>query len=173
MARLPYGEAGHQYLSLVCYDELWAYGRSEVTWRLWTELQPIPTIQHSMRWVTTYAGFYGESEVLYSIFEDAVKPDPQNPEMFTGEQPAGLKDLPCYKNGSLFAYWDRVARMPWHTPEFLKEAEDDQVNKLRPEEFKRLWKNGWSTGLESFLPIEVLDKLVAEGEEKGLKNMYP
>jgi len=169
----PYGEAGHQYLSLVCYDELWAYGRSEVTWRLWTELQPIPTIQHSMRWVTTYAGFYGESEVLYSIFEDAVKPDPQNPEVFTGDQPPGLEDLPCYKNGSLFAYWDRVARMPWHTEKFLKEAEEDQVNKLRPEEFKRLWKNGWSTGLESFLPIEILDKLVSEGEKKGLTNAYP
>ena len=52
----PYGEAGHELLSLVCYDELWAYGRSEVTWRLWTELQPIPTIEHSMRWITTYAG---------------------------------------------------------------------------------------------------------------------
>ena len=169
----PYGEAGHELLSLVCYDELWAYGRSEVTWRLWTELQPIPTLQHSMRWVTTYAGFYGESEVLYSVFEQACKPDPQNPDMFTGDQPEAVKDLPCYHNGSLFAYWDRHARMPWHTPEFLQQAKEDPVNKLRPAEYKRLWENGWSTGLDAFLDIEIFDALVDEGRDKGLVNHYP
>lgn len=169
----PYGEAGHELLSLVCYDELWAYGRSEVTWRLWTELQPIPTIEHSMRWITTYAGFYGESEVLYSVFEQACQPDPQNPDHFNGEKPKGLEDLPCYHNGSLFAYWDRKARMPWHTEEFLQEAKEDGVNKLRPAEYKRLWENGWSTGLDSFLDIEIFDALAEEGHKAGLKNQYP
>ena len=169
----PYGEAGHELLSLVCYDELWAYGRSDITWRLWTELQPIPTLEHSMRWVTTYAGFYGESEVLYSVFEQACKPDPQNPDLFNGHTPPDLEGLPCYAEESLFAYWDRKPRMPWHTPEFLQQAKDDPVNKLRPAEFKRLWENGWSTGLDAFLDIEILDQLIDQGQQRGLHNHYP
>ena len=109
---------------------------------------------------------------MYSVFESACQPDPQNPDHFMGLQPEGMEDLPCYHNGSLFAYWDRKARMPWHTPEFLQEAKDDPVNKLRPAEFKRLWENGWSTGLDSFLDIEIYDALVDEGMKRGLRNAY-
>ena len=126
-----------------------------------------------MRWVTTYAGFYGESEVLYSVFEQACKPDPQNPDLFNGHTPPDLEGLPCYAEESLFAYWDRKPRMPWHTPEFLQQAKDDPVNKLRPAEFKRLWENGWSTGLDAFLDIEILDQLIDQGQQRGLHNHYP
>ncbi len=169
----PYGEAGHEDLSIVNFDELWAYGRSEVTWRLWTELQPIPTLEHSCRFVTTYAGFFGESEVLYSVYEQAVRPDPQNPDIATGEHPPGLEDLPIYHQGSLCAYWDTRARMPWHTDQFLEEAREDPVVKLRPSEYRRLWQNRWTTGLEAFLDIEQLDRLMDDGERHGLANAYP
>jgi hypothetical protein len=56
------GAAGsnHGWLS---YDELWAY-TSESSRRLWEELTPVPTRKNSIRFITTYAGFEGESELL-------------------------------------------------------------------------------------------------------------
>ena len=164
----PYGEAGGHF-SLTVWDELWAY-KSEESSILWSELQPVPTVDKSMRFVTTYAGWYGKSDLLWSIYEDVVRPDSDgNP---TGEKAPGLEDLPCYVKGSTFVYWDHEARMPWQTQEFLEQARSDPVMRSQPAEFLRLWENRWTQGEESFLDIHAIDRLMEIGKSLGLYNNW-
>ena len=161
------GEAGGMP-ALTVWDELWAY-KSQSAFRLYDEMQPIPTIPHSIRFVTTYAGWYGESELLWNLYETVVKPNPQTQEP-EGERIPTLEDLPCYKLGRTFVYWDHMARMPWHTLEFLEDARDDPSLKGRESEYKRIWQNEWTTGLDAFLDMTVVDELCAKGDELGLVN---
>lgn len=172
--RLPYatikalavdsaGEAGAQN-SLVVFDEIWGYKTVEDE-NFWEEMQPIPTIPHSTRLVVTYAGYYGISNLLYGIYERCLKPDPETEE-YIGIKAKGLEDLPCYVDGSTFAYWDHVARMPWHTPEFLAAARAE----TRPSEYLRLWENRWTTGQEAFIDMELFDELCVIGDREGRRN---
>ena len=164
----PYGEAGgHQSLTL--WDELWGYRQDRAT-LLWSELQPVPTVQKSMRFVTTYAGWFGVSELLWSMYEFVVQPDMENEGEPRGERVPGLEDLPCYKNGSMFAYWDHECRCPWQTPEFLEEARNDPAARMRKSEFLRLWENRWTTGEESFIDAEQIERLMIQGQKAGLVN---
>jgi hypothetical protein len=106
------GAAGsnHGWLS---YDELWAY-TSESSRRLWEELTPVPTRKNSIRFITTYAGFEGESELLMDLYKQVVSTD-EHPE---GQGERIHPDLPIYANreARIFAYWDHEPRMPWQSP---------------------------------------------------------
>lgn len=161
------GEAGGMP-ALTMWDELWGYS-STGSERLWNEMQPVPNLPVSMRLVTTYAGFYGESHLLYSIYESLVDPDPHTDEP-RGERVPGLEDLPCFHKGSYFCYWDHMARMPWHTPEFMDEARSDPSLNGREQEYERIWRNRWVTGLDAFIAMAVINERMAEGEEIGLVN---
>ena len=162
------GEAGGMP-ALTVWDELWGYVTKGAL-RLWDEMCPIPTIPISIRFISTYAGWYGESTLLYSIYEAVVKPDPHDPHLKLGTKVPGLEDLPCYTDGSYFVYWDHEARMPWHTPEFMADAQNDPSLHGRESEYRRIWKNEWTTGAEAYLSIDIIDKLMAEGDAIGLVN---
>ena len=168
----PYGEAGGMQ-TLTVWDELWAY-RSSTTDRLWTEMQPLPrgvgNVTESARLVVTYAGWYGESELLWNIYEDICKPDENGEEQ--GSRVKGLDDLPVYESGDNVAYWDHVGRMPWHTPEFLEQARNDPALKGRKSEYLRIWENRWTTGIEPYINMEDYDRLVAKGKANGLYNRF-
>ncbi len=162
------GEAGGMP-ALTVFDELWAY-RTDAAERLWVEMQPIPNLPYSVRLVTTYAGWYGESHLLWNIYESVVKPDSYDPLRKHGTLVPGLEDLPCYQDGQYFCYWDHEARMPWHTPEFMAEAQKDPSLKGRESEYRRIWRNEWTTGEEAFLPMDVVDSAIQRGKEAGLVN---
>ena len=138
--------------------------------KLWAELQPIPNIPVSIRMVVTYAGHYGSAELLYSLYEQSVKPDPNNNDEPTGQRIPGLEDLPVFEAGDMFVYWDHEARMPWHTPEFLEAARNDPAMKVMPHEYLRLWENRWTTGLQYFIDIQKVDASMREGDKLGLVN---
>ena len=166
------GEAG-ALIGLVTFDELWGYS-SESLNRLYTELQPQPASPFSARLITTYAGYYGESELLWNIYDTVVKPDPQTDEE-RGQRVPELEDLPVYvhpESGTV-AYWDHENRMPWKTAEFLDRARNDPALKGREGEYLRLWENRWSTGSQPFLPTELIDRIMARGEALGLVNHMP
>ncbi len=192
----PGAQAGG-FQSLTGWDELWSYERDTAT-RLYSEMQPIPTIPDtvlpegdewihpgriikspSMRIVVTYAGYYGKSDLLYTLYEETVNPDPETGEP-RGRKPEGLEDLPVYvsEDGRSIAYWNEVdyintfPRMPWQTPEFIEQARNDPVNKRNPEEFRRLWQNMWTSEIVNFLPIERIKELQAAGTQVGLFNHY-
>jgi len=63
--------------------------------------------------------------------------------------------------------------MPWQTEEFIEQARNDPINRMRPEEFRRLWENRWTSGSESFIEMALIDAGTARGQEKGLYNAYP
>ena len=162
----PYGEAGGMF-SLTIWDELWAY-RGDKLSTLWSELQPVPAIpgvvRHSIRFVTTYAGWVAESPLLYSLYEQACKPEDG-----LETAPRVLEGEPVYAiPGQLGVYWDHEPRMPWQTPEFLAAVKADPAT--LPGEYLRHWENRWTTGKETFVDPRLLDAAIAKGRESGLWN---
>jgi len=164
----PYGEAGGMQ-TFTLWDELWGF-RSEQAYRLWTEMQPLPPgvggVQESIRFIVTYAGWYGESELLWALYDTVVKPDEKDEPQ--GSRVKGLEDLPCFEKGKTFVYWDHEARMPWHTAEFMEAARDDPAVQGRESEYRRIWQNRWTTGLESFIDMEIVDRIMKTNT--GMRN---
>ena len=185
------GSAAGAFQSLTAWDEIWNFDR-EAALRLYSEMQPIPTIPDrvlpewsvtpgyvvkapGLRFIATYVGYYGEAELLWELYSQTVNEDPDTG-LPRGNRVKGLEDLPCFvsEDGRTFAYWNQdVPRMPWQTPAFIAKAKNDPINKLRPEEFKRLWMNRWTTGSESFMDMAQLDRLMQLGTEAGLVNLHP
>jgi len=137
--------------ALVVFDELWG-GTSDDDYRRYDEMTPVPMIPHSLQLITSYAGFYGESQLLYDIYLNSV--GKEEIEDGKGEKVTELEDLPCYHNGdAYFAYWDHEPRMPWQTEEYYRK----QATTLRDSAYVRLHENRWVTSNEMFFPIEWWD----------------
>jgi hypothetical protein len=137
----------------VSYDELWAYV-SESSRRLWEELTPVPTRRNSIRFITTYAGFEGESELLMDLYKQVVSPD-EHPE---GQGERLHPDLPIFANreARLFAYWDHEPRMPWQTEAYYA----SQKRVLRPGTYLRLHENKWASAEEIFISGSLWDPCI-------------
>ena len=142
-----YTSAAGSRHALVVFDELWG-ATSEDDRRRYDELTPIPTITHSLRLISSYAGFYGESNLLYDLYLSGVDEE-ENPDG-KGTRINELAPLPCYKNGSQFTLWSHEGTMPWQTDAYY----DSQRLSLRPNAFLRLHENRWVTSREVFIPIE-------------------
>jgi phage terminase large subunit-like protein len=146
------GAAGSNH-GLTSWDELWGY-TSESATRFWEELTPVPTLKNSIRFITTYAGFENESELLWKLYKQGVGPEEHPDGQGTRLDP----DLPIYANESarIFSYWDHEPRMRWQTEEYYAE----QRESLRPAQYQRLHENRWSTGSEVFITGELWDGCV-------------
>jgi len=138
---------------LTLWDELWGYV-SEASHRLWEEMTPVPTRHNSIRVIVTYAGWEGESELLWNLYLKGVGPE-ENPKG-QGHRVKGLDDLPSWENGRLFVYWDHEPRMPWQTPEYYEE----QRASLRTNAFLRMHGNMWVGTEEAFVEMAWWDKCV-------------
>jgi hypothetical protein len=138
--------------------ELWGY-TSESSTRLWEELTPVPTRKNSIRFISTYAGFEGESGLLWDLYKQVVSQD-EHPE---GQGERLHPDLPIYGNrdARIFAYWDHEPRMPWQTQTYY----DSQRKTLRPRTYLRLHENRWATAEEVFITPEMWDPCVIVGDE--------
>jgi phage terminase large subunit-like protein len=146
------GEAGANQ-GLTSWTELWAF-TSESSRRLWEELTPVPTRRNSIRFIDTYAGFEGESELLFHLYKLGVSPD----EHRDGQGERIHPDLPIYANhpARLFVYWDHEPRMPWQTAAYYA----SQRRTLRPSTYLRLHENRWTVGASTFLTPELWDPCV-------------
>lgn len=146
------GAAGSNH-GLTSWDELWGY-TSESATRFWEELTTVPTLTNSIRFITTYAGFEGESELLLKLYKQGVGPE----ELPDGQGTRLDLDLPVYvnKGARIFCYWDHDPRMPWQTVEYYAE----QRESLRPAQYQRLHENRWTTGTEVFITAELWDSCV-------------
>ena len=139
------GEAGANP-GLTVWDELWGY-ISTASRRLWTELSPVPTRENSIRFITTYAGFEGESELLWDLYQLGM---------------AGRQldwDIPVWVNdeAGLFMYWDHEHRMSWQKGIQAEKYYDRERKILRPNEFRRLHENRWVSAVTRYIPIEAWD----------------
>ncbi len=147
------GEAGSNPTATF-WSELWGYA-SEASHRLWDELTPVPTRKRSIRYVETYAGYEGESDLLEALYklgldgkqlthDDIDWPFPDRPPIYIN------------KKARMFMYWDQgeiARRMPWQTPEYY----EAQATTLRPLAFQRLHLNYWTSSVSEFIPIEWWD----------------
>ena len=137
---------------LSSWDELWGFTSERAT-RLWEELCPIPN-KPSCRVISTYAGWEGESMLLWSLYLQGVGKD----EHKDGQAKRIHKTLPIYlnKEARILCYWDHSPRMPWQTKEYYKA----QRLSLRPNTFSRLHLNQWTSGESSFITADQWDRCV-------------
>lgn len=127
---------GNQVLAV--FDELWGY-TSEAARRLWDEMVPVPTPPVSARLTVTTAGFEGESELLWQLYQRGLK----------GAQVAA--DL--YAQDGMLMFWSHTPVVPWQTPEWIEQMRDQ----LRPNAFLRMIENRFVGGEEAFVPVEWWD----------------
>ncbi len=160
------GEAGGNPI-LTSWTELWGYTQS-ADHKMWAEMAPSPTRLNSIRFIDTYAGYEGESELLWNLYDNVVLQGHQLSveELGAGgcfeEAPNPDSLTPCYENraAGIFAYWDsgeQARRMPWQRgsafESYLREEEATQT----PPQFTRLHLNQWSGAESEFVPIEWWD----------------
>ena len=113
--------------SLVIFDELWSY-EYEGMRAFFEEMTTVPTRQHPLVLIVTYAG-YDEDSLLYELYQKGLK----------GGDP------------SFFFSWSHENRMPWQTEAYLKQ----QQGRLRGNTYLRLHENHWTSGSESFIDMEL------------------
>jgi|SRR5215471_10215287 len=140
----------------VSYEEIWAV-TSENGRRLFEELTSVSTRRNSVKFVATYSGFEGESELLMDLYKKSVgkegHPDGQGERIHA--------ELPIYVNreARIFCYWDHEARMPWQTQEYY----DSQRRTLRAATFQRLHRNEWLLSESRFIDEATYDACVVDG----------
>jgi len=146
------GEAGSNH-GLTCWDELWGF-YLERDRRLYEELTPVPTRKNSIRLITTYAGFQGESllleEIYFEIFDEQgnIKPG-------IG-RPLG-NNFPVYTKGDLFVYWDHgTFKMPWQSQQYYA----SQRRSLRTNTYLRLHENRWVSSESGLFNMDEWDACV-------------
>ncbi len=128
----------------VIHDESWGI-ISEESRRLFDELTPPPTKPLAFRWVSSYAGYPGESKTLEALYERGRK----------GTPVPGLPD--CFANGPLCMLWSHTPRMPWQIGEAGRRYYAAQQADLRGNAYRRLHQNEWVSGDSAFLTAEAWD----------------
>lgn len=148
----PSGEAGSN-ADMITFSELWG-AHQEAQKTMWAEMTLSPTkFGQSFRWVESYAGTVGESELLYSLYELGVKqghllwPDRLYP--VTDGEPTPL-ELYVNESARLLCLWNTQPRCPWQTKEYY--ASEAAV--LLPNQFARMHRNQWTTSSDTFVPME-------------------
>lgn len=167
------GEAGANPI-LMLWTELWGFTHT-ADLRFWAEMAPSPTRPDSIQWIETYAGYEGESELLYGLYETAVKDARQLTAGELGdlgvfaEAPNPDSLIPCYVNdrARTFAYWDdgiQARRMPWQRGEAGKRYYAAEAGRQTESQMDRLHANLWVSAESSFIPIEWWDAAIAPAD---------
>lgn len=162
------GEAGGNP-SLMVFTELWGFIHKDAL-RFWAEMAPSPTRPISMRWVETYAGFEGESELLWGLYRGTVIEGRQltAAELAMGdpallgcfeEAPNPEDKVPCWVDeaAGMFTFWDsgtRARRMPWQRGANGEAYYANEAKNQTPSQMTRLHSNEWVSAESNFVPIE-------------------
>jgi phage terminase large subunit-like protein len=128
-----YASAAGSNPTFVSFDELWAY-TSERSRRLWDELVPgVPTRRVSGRLTTTYAGFDGESELLWQLYQRGLRGEVVGPSL--------------YRQPGLLMAWHTEAIAPWQTASWI----ETMRLTLRPSAFLRMISNTFASAESTFV----------------------
>ncbi len=167
------GEAGSNPIMTV-FTELWGM-TDKAAVRFWAEMAPAPTRPNSLRFIETYAGFVGESELLEGLYDTAVTHGHhlQVRDLFAvlgdkyehncfAEAPNPDSLVPCWVNESagIFAYWDSgeiARRMPWQQGEHGQKYYAGEAATQTESQYRRLHLNEWVSAESEFIPIELWD----------------
>jgi hypothetical protein len=147
------GEAGSEPTAVI-FSELWGYDIPAKR-KLFTEMTIPPTKWgRSIRWIETYAGYKGESDLLWELYQEATVNGYPHPDFLDlvgrdGEPVVWVND-----EASLFAYWDTAHRMPDQMGEAGEAYYRSEARMLSPLEFERLHWNQWVASGGSFINPE-------------------
>lgn len=145
----PTGQAGANP-GLTLWSEMWGY-RHEHKERLWSEMTIPPTRWgRALRWVESYAGYKGESNVLWDLYVLGTEHSYRHP---------AFPDLPVYVNdqANMFCYWDEgdeARRMPWQVESYYSQ----EATLLTDAEFDRIHRNLWIEPINKAMPVEWWDR---------------
>jgi phage terminase large subunit-like protein len=117
---------------LAVFDEIWGY-TSERGRRLWDELVPVPSRKISARLVVSHAGFTGESDLLFDLYQRGLKQPEIAPQLYSGD-------------GQLM-FWTHEPISPLQEAAWLA----DMRRKLRPAQYLRMIENRFTSGETSFV----------------------
>jgi phage terminase large subunit-like protein len=157
------GEAGANPI-ITIWEELWGFIHKDAL-RFWAEVAPSPARPDSVRMVVTYAGYEGESELLWSLYEQTVKEgrqlrvkDMRKAQGAFAESPDPDDLIPCYVNDSkrMMTFWDcgtNARRMPWLQGERGRTYYASEAGTQSPQQFQRLHLNEWVSSESEFVPI--------------------
>jgi phage terminase large subunit-like protein len=127
-------------------------------------MAPSPTRPDSIRLVETYAGWEGESELLYGLYRQTVLEGRQltagemNAAGAFAEAPNADSLVPCWVNeaAGMFAYWDsgpQAHRQPWQQgPEGAAYYANEAASQT-PANYTRLHLNEWASAESSFIDL--------------------
>ena len=150
----PTGEAGSN-ADLIIFSELHG-SHHEHQKRMWTEMTLSPTkYGKSMRWVETYAGYIGESELLEQLYDQGTRNAVAITEAPTAHH-WGADALRLWENppARMLCLWNQNPRLPWQTEAYYRE----EAAMLLPHEFRRVHRNEWVTSADEFVPLEWFDR---------------
>lgn len=174
------GEAGGKP-AVTIWTELWGFEFDDAL-RFWDEMTPVPTVPDSFRLVETYAGYDGESTLLYGLYEMGLKgrqltahdlalagqsdsPGESYEELLhafkeTDGEPTAKVPVWVNPNSSLFMYWDsglNARRMPWQMGPEGEEYYRAEEAILPANTFRRIHLNEWVGAESQYVPIEAWD----------------
>jgi phage terminase large subunit-like protein len=159
----PSGEAGSN-ADQISFSELWG-ANEDAKQNMWAEMT-IPPGKHgqAFRWIESYAGFAGESLLLYSLYDLGVKQGellwPDRLYDVTEGEPTPL-ELYVNREAGMLCLWNTQPRCPWQTKSYY--ASEAQI--LPPNQFLRVHRNQWTSSTSSFVPIEWFDACQRTEEE--------
>jgi phage terminase large subunit-like protein len=134
----PAGEAGSND-DLAIFTELWGWKSSKHK-QMWAESTLSPTkYRQSLRWCESYAGYEGESPILYNLYSIGVK---------QGDVLDQAYEMYVNAPARQFTLWNTTPQLPWQTAEYYAQERAS----LTPSEFARLHRNQWSNSEEQFVP---------------------
>lgn len=143
------GEAGSQPL-LTGWSEIWAFN-SEAKRRLWTEMTiPVTLYGRAMRWVESYAGRTGESDLLEDIYRLGFEEAEPHADFLDLEGKYGPV-VRVNQSAGTFVYWDTVPRMAWQKAEGTRKYYQLEAAILSPSEYRRIHENEWVSSVSSFV----------------------
>lgn len=137
----PTGEAGGND-DLIIWTEAWGL-KDKKDIQMWEEMRISPTkFGKGQIWVESYAGFEGESPVLWNLYEYGVS---------NGERiDLGIEGLEVYRHGSQLTLWNTEPRLPWQTAEYYA----SEAASMTDSAFQRVHRNSWQAAQSKFIPDE-------------------
>lgn len=147
------GEAGAEPTG-VFISEAWGW-IEESKRRLFVEMTVPPTLYgFAIRWVESYAGYIGVSDLLYDLYQLGVVQGVPHPDFSDLVGRDGEPVVYVNESARLFCYWDTKPRMIWQDDTYY-----EQEAKILPDmEFRRVHQNQWVSPVGSFIQPEWWDK---------------
>jgi phage terminase large subunit-like protein len=136
-----YASAAGGHPTIAIFDELWGY-TSERAHRLWDELVPVPTRKISCRLVVTHAGFDGEANLLYQLYQRGLALPEVSRNLHAGD--------------GMLMFWSHDPIAPWQDERWR----NDMRRQLRPAQYLRMCENRFVSSEGSFIELDWWDACV-------------